>query len=61
MKKTTPMSKIFDAYCKKHGIHTKNIRFMFDGIRINAAETPKMLELTDGDQIDAMIEQEGGA
>ena len=61
MKKTTPMSKIFDAYCKRLGIDAKKIRFMFDGKRITEEETPKMLELGDGDQIDAMIEQFGGA
>ena len=33
---------------------------VFDGSRIRDTDTPKMLELEDGDMIDALIEQQGG-
>lgn len=33
---------------------------MFDGQRVQPDETPKMLELQESDQIDAMIEAVGG-
>ena len=35
-------------------------RFVFDGARIDEAQTPASLGLEDGDQIDAMVEQLGG-
>ena len=36
------------------------LRFLFDGQRLKGDETPKMLEFEDGEQLDVMIEQEGG-
>jgi small ubiquitin-related modifier len=37
------------------------MRFLLDGEAIKGDQTPKMLELEDGDQIDCMLEQLGGA
>ena len=42
------------------GIQPTSIRFSLDGERVTADQTPKMLEMEDGDQIDARIEQQGG-
>jgi small ubiquitin-related modifier len=36
------------------------VRFLFDGTRINPTQTPKDLDMEDGDSIDAMMEQVGG-
>ena len=60
VKKTTPFKKIMDAYCTKRGLARMYIRFFIDGERIEESDTPKMKEIEDGDQIDAMMEQEGG-
>lgn len=60
VKKTTKMSKIFDAYASRKGINVSSLRFMLDGSRINGEQTPKMLELDDNEQIDVMIEAQGG-
>ena len=49
-----------DAYCTKRGLARMYIRFFIDGERIEESDTPKMKEIEDGDQIDAMMEQEGG-
>lgn len=60
VKKDTKMSKIFSAYASQKGIDPATMRFTFDGKRLAADETPKMLEMEDGDQIDVHIEQLGG-
>ena len=48
------MQKIFDSYAQRKGIPVNSIRFILDEARIQGDSTPKMLELEDGDQIDAM-------
>ena len=60
VKKGTKMAKIFSAYAQRKGVELANLRFTCDGTRINNDDTPKMLELEDGDQIDSLIEQVGG-
>eukprot|EP00948_MAST-09A_sp_MAST-9A-sp1_P003915 g3915.t1 len=60
VKKTTKMSKIADAYCRKKGLNVQSLRFLLDGDRVDLNETPKTLELDDQDQIDVMQEQLGG-
>eukprot|EP01041_Mallomonas_annulata_P009589 gene9589-19931_t len=60
VKKTTKMSKIFDAYASRRGIAANALRFMIDGERIQPENTPKMLELDENDQIDVMLETVGG-
>ncbi|KAF3563606.1 hypothetical protein DY000_02017295 [Brassica cretica] len=34
--------------------------FLFDGIRIKPNQTPKELDLEEGDEIDALVHQTGG-
>jgi small ubiquitin-related modifier len=36
------------------------LKFLFDGQRVHADQTPKQLEMDDNDQIDVMLMQEGG-
>lgn len=60
VKKTTKMSKIFEAYAGRRGIGVGSLRFMLDGERIQPENTPKMLELEENDQIDVMLETVGG-
>ena len=44
----------------RNGLNSDGVRFMIDGDRINPTDTPKMLELEDGDMIQAAVEQVGG-
>jgi len=60
IKKSTKMSKIFEAYAGRKGINQQSLRFSVDGSRIQGDSTPKMLELEDNDQIDVYLEQTGG-
>ena len=53
--------KIFKAYCQQKGIgQLDSVKFLFDGERIKPEDTPKMLEMNDGDQIDAVLDTVGG-
>lgn len=61
VRKTTPFSKVFDVFCQKKCHNRASMRFLFDGIRVPDTQTPEGLELEDGDSIDAVIEQVGGA
>jgi len=61
IKKSTKMSKVFKAYAQRKGVEEQSLRFLLDGERIDADNTPKMLELEDEDQIDCVLQQTGGA
>lgn len=60
VKKETRFEKIIAAYANQKGIAANSFRLMFDGKRINANDTPKMLELEDDDVVDCIMEQIGG-
>ena len=61
IKKSTKMSKVFNAYAQRKGVEPASLRFLLDGERIGPDETPKMLELEDEDQIDCVLAQVGGS
>jgi small ubiquitin-related modifier len=61
IKKTTPLAKLMDTYCQRMGLSRNSIRFLFEGSRLQDQQTPKELEMEDGDSIDAMLEQLGGS
>ena len=57
------LAPMMDQYCHTRGIGDSSrstLRFLFDGERVNSHQTPRMLELEDGDCIDVMTEQLGG-
>lgn len=60
VKKTTKMSKIMEAYASRRGVGVDNLRFMYDGQRLNKEGTPKMMEMEEDDQIDVTLETVGG-
>ena len=60
VKKTTRMDKVFASYAQRKGVGLASLRFLLDGERVNPDHTPKDLELEDQDQIDCMLEQQGG-
>lgn len=60
VKKTTRMEKVFNTYATRKGVQVSALRFLLDGQRVNSDDTPTSLELEDQDQIDCMLEQQGG-
>jgi len=60
IKKQTPLRKLMDAYCQRQSIDPASIRFLYDGQRLRAEQTPKELEMEDNDIIDAVLTQTGG-
>lgn len=61
MKKDSSLQKVFNAYAERAGVDVKNIRFMYDGQHIQGSTiTPKMLEMEDGDEVQAFLNQVGG-
>ena len=41
-------------------LNVNNVRFLFDGERLHETQTPKDLNMENGDEIDVVIEQVGG-
>ena len=54
------LAQLMEAYCKKVQRDPKSVRFLFNGLRVGADDTPDKLEMEDGDSMDAMVEQSGG-
>lgn len=61
IKRTTQLKKLMDAYCTRQGLSSTQCRFIFDGERLKDDDTPDKLEMENGDEIDVMVEQTGGA
>lgn len=51
MKKTTKFEKILNAFCQKKAVEISQVRFVFDGTRINPSMTPDDMEMEDGDTV----------
>merc|ERR1719495_272448 len=49
------------TYCERAGLALQTIRFSFDGTRINESDTPKSLDMEDGDTIEVFQQQSGGS
>ena len=60
IKKTTPLSKLMDAYCKRLRISKEYVRFLFDDYRLKDEDVPRDLGLVDGDEIIVVQFQNGG-
>jgi small ubiquitin-related modifier len=61
VKMSTQMHKLKRSYSEKAGVQLPGLRFLFDGRRITDEDTPKLLEMEDGDVIEVYQEQSGGA
>jgi len=61
VKRSTPMKKIIETFCKKQGKDENSLRFFFDGNRVNAAHTAEELDMEDNDVIEAHHAQLGGS
>merc|ERR1712059_74608 len=60
IKKHTAFKKLMSTYCERAGLSMPNVRFTFDGSRINEADNPNGLALEDGDTIEVFQQQSGG-
>ena len=58
IKKSTQMSKVFNAFATKKGIHVEDLRFLLDGYPMWGG-TPRSYDLEDGDRIDVFLAQSG--
>ena len=58
-KMSTPLEMLMKAFCNRYGVAANSVRFLFDGNRINGSQTPRELDMEDGDVIDVMVEQQG--
>jgi small ubiquitin-related modifier len=60
VKSSTLVKKVLASFCEHEGINAADVRFMFNGERLNPEDTVKLAGLEDGDVIDAMVMQVGG-
>lgn len=40
IKRTTQLKKLMDAFCERQGKTPSSVRFLFDGTRVNATDSP---------------------
>ena len=60
IKKTTQFRKLMDAFASRRQIKQSDIRFLFDGNRVQPEQTAEDIGMEDGDIMDAVTEQTGG-
>ncbi|KAH7112690.1 ubiquitin-related domain-containing protein [Dactylonectria macrodidyma] len=60
IKRTTKLEKLMGAFCERQGKTLSSVRFLFDGTRVQASDTPDALEMQDGDTLEVHQEQVGG-
>jgi len=60
VRSSTKFQKVFEAFCQRRGLEVNSVRFLFDGERLRADQSPDDYDMEDGDCIDAMMEQIGG-
>ncbi|CAJ0956713.1 unnamed protein product, partial [Mesorhabditis belari] len=56
----TSMGKLKKSYAERTGVQVGQLRFLFDGRRINDEDTPKTLDMEEDDVIEVYAEQLGG-
>lgn len=61
LKPTTKLKKMMEVFLQKQGAQENTCRFVYDGARVRHDDTPKGLNMEDGDVIEAVVEQSGGA
>ncbi|KAL2472932.1 Small ubiquitin-related modifier 1 [Forsythia ovata] len=61
IKRISQLKKLMETYCDRQSVDINAIAFLFDGRRLRPEQTPDELEMEDGDEIDAMLHQTGGA
>ncbi|XP_073300015.1 small ubiquitin-related modifier 2-like [Primulina huaijiensis] len=54
------LQKLLITYCKENSLEHKDVRFLYNGKRLVANQTPAELDMHDEDEIDVMTHQHGG-
>ncbi|XP_076906988.1 small ubiquitin-related modifier 2-like [Bidens hawaiensis] len=60
IKRNAQLKKLINAYCDAQSVEKNEFVFLFDGRQVKAEKTPDELEMKEGDEIDAMMHQNGG-
>ncbi|RYO73864.1 hypothetical protein DL766_010626 [Monosporascus sp. MC13-8B] len=60
IKRSTKLEKLMTAFCERQGKSIQSVRFLFEGQRVQPADTPDTLEMADGDCLEVHQEQVGG-
>jgi hypothetical protein len=60
IKRSTKLEKLMTAFCERQGKTPASVRFLFEGQRVQPADTPDTLEMQDGDTLEVHQEQVGG-
>ncbi|KAF7884509.1 hypothetical protein BOTCAL_0173g00130 [Botryotinia calthae] len=60
IKRSTQLKKLMDAFCERQGKAPNSVRFLFDGSRVQATDSPDKLDMQDGDTLEVHQEQIGG-
>ncbi|ESQ42937.1 hypothetical protein EUTSA_v10015081mg [Eutrema salsugineum] len=60
MKRRTQLKKLMDAVCERVCVDFNSMAFLFHGRRLLGGQTPDELDMEDGDEIDARLDQSGG-
>lgn len=48
IKRSTQLKKLMDAFCDRQGKTPQSVRFLFDGQRVNATDTPEIVSTVNG-------------
>ncbi|KAF2346636.1 Rad60/SUMO-like domain [Trinorchestia longiramus] len=60
IKQHTSLKKLISAYCARSKLAQSTVRFRFDGQAISENDTPRGLDMEDGDTIEVFQQQTGG-
>eukprot|EP00210_Caulerpa_lentillifera_P008004 g7643.t1 len=60
VRKNTKFEKVMLAFCQKRNYQMSQVRFLYDGERVQRHQTPQSVDMEEGDIIDCVIEQLGG-
>lgn len=60
IKQHTSLKKLISAYCARSKLAQATVRFRFDGQPISENDTPRGLDMEDGDTIEVFQQQTGG-
>ena len=50
-----------ETYCSRQGFPVSSVRFLYESESLKETDTPESLKMEENDEIDALIEQHGGA
>ncbi|CAL5991500.1 Sentrin [Hexamita inflata] len=60
VKPTTQLKKIFDHFAAKQSVSRTDLRFYHNGVKLQDTDTPKDVNLQEGDTIEVLRQQIGG-